>query len=268
MARRQMRTKKKGKGLQLGWLKRITRRAQFPYVSSLPLSSSSSNSLFNPIFSSSWLSLSSSLDNFWLFSFSRTKSWNRIIINMISCCAEGGGNYPALYIFLRLLKNSLDKTLVSSRSAKILHQWQLSSELNWLVLFIGHLKLICRMLLLAFCLSHCTELLLPTLALCPPAEGGNVQARRHHPISAPHMDACRAGDTSRGSSHLSARTKSPASTGTHEEKQDFSSQVSWGIMAMLLPRDLVTRSIVNNALSFWHMVNYCPNFQKCNCIVV
>lgn len=133
-----MRTKKKGKGFQLGWIKRMTGRAQFPYVSPLPLSSSSSSSLLNPIFSSSWLSLSSSLDNFWLFSFSRTKSWNSI--NTISCYAKRGGNYPALYMFLNALKNSLDKILLSSRSVKILPQCQLSAELNWLVLFIGHLK--------------------------------------------------------------------------------------------------------------------------------
>lgn len=94
---RQMRTKKKGKGLALGWgkacrVKRMTKRTQFPYVSSLPLSSCSSSSLFNPIFSSSWLSLSSSLDNCWLFSFSRTKSCNST--NVISYCARGGDSSP------------------------------------------------------------------------------------------------------------------------------------------------------------------------------
>lgn len=65
------------------------------------------------------------------------------------------------------------------------------------------------------CFTHCTELLLPTLALCLLAEGGNVWARGHHPISVAHKDVCRSGDTSRGSFHLSTRTKSPASTGTH-----------------------------------------------------
>lgn len=138
----QMRTKKEGKGLELGWgkacrVKRMTKRAQFPYASSLPLSSCSRSSLFSPIFSSSWLSLSSSLDNCWFFSFSWTKSCNST--NMISCCANGDVNYPALsfccFGFLNVLKKSLDKMLVPRRSAKIL-QWQLSVELNWLLLFI------------------------------------------------------------------------------------------------------------------------------------
>lgn len=45
-----------------------------PHVSPLLLSSCSSSSLWRPTFSSSWLSLSSSLLSCWLFSFSCTRS--------------------------------------------------------------------------------------------------------------------------------------------------------------------------------------------------
>lgn len=95
------------------------------------------------------------------------------------------------------------------------------------------------------CLAHCTELLLPTLASCPPAKRGNVCGPGDILSLCHRRDVCRSGDTSRGSSHFSARTESSAeisaNTGTHrEERQNFTLKVSRDNMVkMLLLRDLV-----------------------------
>lgn len=75
-------------------------------------------------------------------------------------------------------------------------------------------------------LAHCAELLLPILASCLPAKIGNVGMPGNILFLCHRRDVCRSGDTSRGSSHLSARTKHSAEKPSQDQYTQRSDKIS------------------------------------------